>query len=84
MRKKYGLDDLRLGDLVSIMDADHAYGRICREGAISVGIVVHSNCVTSGHGPVVTTLFTSSHGKIVPRINADANIAKLLRLRKNI
>ena len=82
--KEYGLEDLRLGDLVAIRDADHSYGRIYREGAVSVGIVVHSDCVISGHGPGVTTLFTSSNGKIIPRIDSDANIAKLLKLREDI
>ena len=81
MRAKYGLDDLRLGDLVAIMDADHSYGRIYKEGAVSVGIVAHSDCVISGHGPGVTTLFTSSTGKIVPKINSEANISVLLNLR---
>ena len=84
VRKEYGLDDLRLGDLVAIIDADHSYGRIYRQGAVSVGIVVHTNCITSGHGPGVTTLFTSSTGKIVPIINPKANIASLLKLRKDI
>jgi hypothetical protein len=83
-RKQYGLDDLRLGDLVAILDADHSYGRIYRQGAVSVGIVVHTNCVTSGHGPGVTTLFTSSTGKIIPRIDTKANIAALLKLRTDI
>jgi len=84
VRKEYGLDDLRLGDLVAILDADHSYGRIYRKGAISVGIVVHTNCVSSGHGPGVTTLFTSSTGKIVPKIDAKANIASILKLRTDI
>ena len=84
MRAKYGLDDLRLGDLVAIMDADHSYGRIYKEGAVSIGIVTHSDCVISGHGPGVTTFFTSSSGKIVPKINSKANIAVLLKLRKDI
>ncbi|MEM3696246.1 MAG: DUF4438 domain-containing protein [Candidatus Bathyarchaeia archaeon] len=83
-RKEYGLDDLRLGDLVAILDADHSYGRIYRKGAVSVGIVVHTNCVTSGHGPGVTTLFTSSTGKIIPKIDAKANIASILKLRTDI
>jgi hypothetical protein len=83
-RKEYGLDDLRLGDLVAILDADHSYGRIYRKGAVSVGIVVHTNCITSGHGPGVTTLFTSSTGKIVPKINSKANIALILKLRTRI
>jgi hypothetical protein len=83
-RKEYGLDDLKLGDLVAIIDADHSYGRIYRKGAISIGIVVHTNCVTSGHGPGVTTLFTSSTGKIIPKIDAKANIATILKLRTDI
>lgn len=83
-RKEFGLDDLRLGDLVAILDADHSFGRIYRKGAVSVGIVVHTNCVTSGHGPGVTTLFTSSTGRIVPKIDAKANIASLMKLRTDI
>jgi hypothetical protein len=82
--EQYGLEDLRLGDLVAIIDADHSFGRIYRQGAITVGIVVHTNCVTAGHGPGVTTLFTSATGKIIPQINPQANIAKLLKLRTDI
>jgi len=84
IREQYGLDDLRLGDLVAIIDADHSFGRIYRQGAISVGIVVHTNCVTAGHGPGVTSLMTSSTGKIIPKIDAKANIACLLKLRSDI
>jgi len=83
-RKQYGLDSLRLGDLVAITDADHTYGRIYRQGAVSVGIVVHTNCVSAGHGPGVTRLFTSSKGKILPKIDAKANIASVLKLRTDI
>jgi len=82
--EQYGLDSLRLGDLVAIIDADHSFGRIYRQGAISVGIVIHTNCVTAGHGPGVTTLLTSAKGKIIPQINSKANIATLLKLRANI
>ena len=80
----YGLEDLRLGDLVAILDADHSFGRIYRQDAISVGIVVHTNCVTAGHGPGVTSLMTSALGKIVPQIDEKANIAYLLKLRSDI
>ncbi|MEM2103656.1 MAG: DUF4438 domain-containing protein [Candidatus Bathyarchaeia archaeon] len=83
-RREYGLDDLRLGDLVAILDADHTYGRIYRKGAVSVGVIVHTDCVTSGHGPGVTTLFTSSNGKILPKIDSKANIAFILKLRTDI
>lgn len=84
VRKEYGLDDIRLGDLVAIKDADHSYGRIYKQGALSVGIVVHTNCVSSGHGPGVTTLFTSPTGKITPEINVKSNIASILKLRTDI
>ena len=82
--KEYGLEDLRLGDLVAIQDADHSYGRIYLKGAMTIGIVVHTNSVISGHGPGVTTLLTSRTGKIVPRIDSDANIAKILKLRDDL
>jgi hypothetical protein len=80
----YGLGNLRLGDLVAIIDADHSFGRIYRQGAVSVGVVVHTNCVTAGHGPGVTTLITSSSGKIIPQITQNANVASLLKLRADI
>ncbi|MBC7130103.1 DUF4438 domain-containing protein [Candidatus Bathyarchaeota archaeon] len=84
IRREYGLDNLRLGDLVAIMDADHSYGRTFRKGAVSVGVVVHTDCVISGHGPGVTSLLTSPSGKIIPKIDSRANIALLLGLRTDI
>ena len=82
--EQYGLGNLRLGDLVAIIDADHSFGRIYRQGAVSVGVVVHTNCVTAGHGPGVTTLMTSPYGKIIPQITQNANVASLLKLRADI
>ncbi len=81
--ERYGLEDLRLGDIVAIEDADHSFGRIYKKGAMSVGIIVHSDCVTSGHGPGVTTLFTSTTGKILPRVQSNANIADILGLARS-
>jgi hypothetical protein len=82
--EQYGLESLRLGDLVAIIDADHSFGRIYRQGAVSIGVVVHTNCVTAGHGPGVTTLMTSPDGKIIPQIIQNANVASLLKLRADI
>lgn len=82
--RKYGLEDLRIGDLVAILDADHSYGRIYRQGAISIGIVVHTDCIIAGHGPGITSLMTSGNGEIIPKIDKDANIANLLNLRSDI
>jgi len=79
--EQYGLRDLRLGDLVAIVNADHSYGRIYRTGAISVGVIVHGRSFVAGHGPGVTSLLTSAQGKIEPVIDPDANLAKILKLR---
>ncbi|MEM2740410.1 MAG: DUF4438 domain-containing protein [Candidatus Bathyarchaeia archaeon] len=79
--KEYGLEDLKLGDLVAIVDADSSYGHIYLKGAITIGVVVHTDCVTSGHGPGVTTLLTSRNGRVIPKIDPDANIAEILELR---
>jgi hypothetical protein len=82
--REYGLGDIRFGDLVAIENADHSYGRIFRRGAMSVGIVSHSNCVIAGHGPGVTTLLTSKTGKIKPKIDPAANIANIMKLREDL
>jgi hypothetical protein len=82
--EQYELKSLRLGDIVAIIDADNSFGRIYRQGAVTVGIVVHTNCVTAGHGPGVTTLITSANGKIIPKLNSKANIAYVLKLRAYI
>ncbi len=78
--REYGLQDLRFGDLVAIMDADHTYGRIYKTGAVSVAVIVHSDCVISGHGPGACTLFTSSKGMIKPVLDKNANIGRYLKI----
>ena len=78
--ERHGLANLRLGDVVAITDADHTFGRIYQTGAVSIGIVVHSRCVTAGHGPGVTSLMSSREGKIEPVIDPKANIADYMRI----
>ena len=76
--EEYHLDKIRFGDFVALMDHDNRYGRAYRQGAVSIGIVVHSNCLLAGHGPGVTTLMTCATPKIKPIIDPTANIADLL------
>ena len=78
--KKYNLHTLRLGDIVAIQDADHTFGRTYKTGAISIGVIVHSNCVTAGHGPGVTTLITSAEGKLIVYIDTTANIGVYINI----
>ena len=73
--QQYGLDKLRFGDIVAIMDADTRYGRNFVTGAITIGVVVHSDCILSGHGPGVTTLMTCKTAQIEPVIDENANLA---------
>ena len=78
MIKKHNLDTLKFGDFVAITDADHTYGRIYKTGAVSIGIIVHSNCIIAGHGPGVMSVLTSSNGKIKPVINKNSNLINYL------
>lgn len=78
--KKLGLDKLRFGDLVAIEDTDNSFGRCYRPGAVTIGVIVHSDCVLAGHGPGVTTIMTSREGKIKPIISKNANIGYYLKI----
>ncbi len=76
--KQYGIDKLRFGDFVALLDHDNRFGRDYHKGAISIGIIVHSDCTLSGHGPGVTTIMTCATPLIEPVIDPAANIADLL------
>jgi hypothetical protein len=78
--QKYKLDKLKFGDFVALLDHDNSYGRSFLKGAISIGIIVHSDCLLAGHGPGVSTLMTCSKPLIEPILNANANIANLLKI----
>lgn len=78
--KEYKLDKLKFGDFVALLDHDNSYGRSFLKGAISIGVVVHSDCLLAGHGPGVSTLMTCSQTLIKPMLDADANIADLLKI----
>lgn len=76
--RRLGLDRLRFGDIVALDDCDNLYGRSFRRGAISIGVVVHSDCLIAGHGPGVATILTAASPAIEPVIDAEANIGKYL------
>jgi hypothetical protein len=78
--KKYKLDKLKFGDFVALLDHDNSYGRAFVKGAISIGIVVHSDCMLAGHGPGISTLMTCPIPMIEPVLDKNANIANLLKI----
>jgi len=73
--KHYSLDKLRYGDIVLLEDCDNTYGRGFLRGAVSIGVVVHSDCGMMGHGPGVTTLLTCKKPLIEGVVDEKANLA---------
>ena len=72
------LDKLRFGDIVALADCDNLYGRSYRRGAMSIGVVVHSDCLLAGHGPGVATIMTCASPIIQPVPDDSANIGRYL------
>lgn len=78
MIKKYGLENLRFGDFVAIIDHESTYGWSFKKGAVSIAVVVHGDSYLAGHGPGVQTIITSRNGFIEPIINKKANLGNYL------
>lgn len=72
---EFGLDKLRFGDIVLLRNCDTSYGRGYLEGAVTIGVVVHSDCILTGHGPGVTTLMTCKTSRIRGIKDENANLA---------
>ncbi|MEU4806272.1 DUF4438 domain-containing protein [Actinosynnema sp. NPDC023587] len=53
-----GAPDVRIGDLVALLDQDHRFGRGHRAGHVAIGAISTGDCRLFGHGPGPTTLFT--------------------------
>ncbi len=76
--KEYGLDRLRFGDFVAVLDHDNRYGRTFRKGAVTIGVVIHSDSPLGGHGPGMTTLMSATDNRLVPVPDDRANIGARL------
>ena len=76
--RRLGLDKLRYGDIVLLEDCDNTYGRGYLRGAVTVGVIIHGDCVLMGHGPGVSTLFTAKTPVIRGRLDPHANLADLM------
>jgi len=75
--KEYGLDELRFGDFVAVLDHDNRYGRTYRKGSVTIGVVIHSDSPLGGHGPGMMTLMSATDGKLVPVLDKKANIGSI-------
>jgi hypothetical protein len=81
IRQRFGLESLRFGDLVAVINSDSRFGRAYRRNTVTVGVVVHGDSTVSGHGPGVLALLTADGGLIEPMRDSTANIARILGLR---
>ncbi|MBO8160497.1 MAG: DUF4438 domain-containing protein [Thermosipho sp. (in: Bacteria)] len=78
--RKFGIDKIKIGDLVAISDHYNGFGvGGFRRGAISIGVVVHSNCVKTGHGPGVVVIMTSHTDVLIPKLVDEVNIKDFLK-----
>ncbi len=76
--KKYGLDELRFGDLVLLQDVQTDYGKGYYKGGATVGVVSSGPSDMSGLGIGVTPVLSTRFGKLVPRIDPGSNIGRYL------
>ncbi|MDH4196029.1 MAG: DUF4438 domain-containing protein, partial [Candidatus Aminicenantes bacterium] len=79
--KKYGLDELRFGDFVFLKDTQTDYGKGYYKGGGTVGVVCSGPSDISGLGIGVTPVLSTRFGKIVPRLDPGANLAKYLGVK---
>ena len=80
--KEYNLNELCFGDLVLIQDHVSTNGYDYYKGATTLGVIVHSNSFTAGHGPGVCTLLTSKDGSLKGHIDNKANLKDILNFKK--
>lgn len=81
--EEFNLGNLRFGDIVALHDCDTTWGRGYLQGAVTIGVIVHSDCILAGHGPGVTTLLTCKNAQIRPKLVERANIADYLGVNRD-
>jgi hypothetical protein len=80
--KKYGLDELRFGDLVLLQDIQTDYGMGYYKGGATVGVICSGPSDISGLGIGVTPILSTRFGKLIARIDPAANIGKYLGIKR--
>ena len=80
--KKYGLDQLRFGDIVFLKDIQTDYGKGYYRGGATIGVVCTGPSDFSGLGIGVTPILSTRFGKLKARIDPTANIGKYLGLKR--
>jgi hypothetical protein len=79
--EEFGLERLRLGDLVAIRDHYDYYGNGRYEGAVTIGVCIHGWSDIAGHGPGLNPILSALPGKIKIKIDPHANTAYYLGIK---
>ncbi len=77
--EKYGLNDLRYGDIIAIENHYAPFGPHYKEDSISIGIIVHSDSQSAGHGPGVVIIMTDDSRTLGYERDKDSNISKYIK-----
>jgi hypothetical protein len=72
-----GLESLRIGDVVAMVDQDHRFGRAYRPGFTSIGVLSTGSCLLFGHGPGPSTIMSGPTDAFNIIVDDRANIAAL-------
>jgi hypothetical protein len=73
-----GLEDLRIGDIVALVDQDHRFGRGHRQGWLTIGVISTGHCMAFGHGPGPSSILTGPAAAFDIHLDPDANLATIL------
>jgi hypothetical protein len=73
-----GLENLRIGDVVALIDQDHRFGRGHREGWVTIGVISTGHCLAFGHGPGPSSIMTGPVDAFELIPDADANLSHIL------
>jgi hypothetical protein len=74
------LDDLKLGDVVALMDYDSSWNHGYLRGAIGIGVIGQGDSPRAGHGPGITLLMTSPQTGINPVVTPGVNLKSVFNL----
>lgn len=80
--KKYKIDEMKLGDLIVINNADHRWGRTYNNKYVTIALCIHGDSVMTGHGPGIMTIMTGTKKQLGWNINSKANIANYFKIGK--
>ena len=78
--KKYGLNELRFGDILLLKDVQSDYGRGQYKNGVTIGVVCCGPSDIAGKGIGATNILSTRSGRIKGTIDSEANIANYLGL----